>query len=48
MVADPNTLENWPLDNVVRKDGNVKIMYSNGEVQNIKLVGWLYRPWIFI
>ena len=23
-------------------------MYSNGDVQEIKLVGWLYRPWIQI
>ncbi len=48
LVANPSNLAQWPLEDKVRRDGELAISYSNGEKQTIPLVGWLYRPWIQI
>jgi len=36
------------MEDKVRRDGELVVKYNNGEVQVIPLVGWLYRPFIFI
>ena len=46
--GNPKNLEEWPLERKVRKDGVLRIIYSNGSVQEIPLAGWLYRPFVEI
>ena len=36
------------MEQKVRKDGIMRIIFSNGDIQELPLAGWLYRPWIQI
>lgn len=36
--------EDWPLSDKFRKEGKLIISYSNDDVQEIPLLGELYRP----
>lgn len=48
LKANPANLNEWPMEEKVRKDGKLTIDYSNGTQQVVDLVGWLYRPWVQI
>lgn len=46
LKANKKDPKDWPLEPKTRKDGTLSFNFSNGQKQNIPLVGWLYRPWI--
>ena len=48
LCGNPNNTTLWPMEEKIRKEGQLVLSYSNGEKQVIELVGWLYRPWVQI
>lgn len=45
---DPQDFDNWPNTRIHFVNGSLQVVFRNGETQNIRLEGWLYRPFLFM
>lgn len=46
LSANPANNNQWPMEEKVRREGQLVLSYSNGAQQTIDLIGWLFRPWV--
>lgn len=45
---DPTDYDRWSNTKVAFVEGNLKVIFRNGQTQDIKLEGSLYRPFLFL